>query len=160
MERIDRILKHDLFIEGLHKNIEAERDRIFCRHDMQHFLDVARIGRILNAEEEAGIENELIYAAALLHDIGKYRQYAQRIPHERASADLAPDILRECGFDQNETDVIIRAILGHRDAVSAEAPGLTGILYRADKLSRACFCCPARELCDWVAEMKNMKLRY
>lgn len=160
MERVDRILKHDLFIDGLHRNIEAESDRSFCRHNMQHFLDVARIGRILNAEEGAGIENELIYAAALLHDIGKYRQYTQGTPHESASAELAQEILRDCGFDQNETDVIMQAIRSHRDAVSAEAPGLTGILYRADKLSRACFCCPARKLCDWKAERKNMKLRY
>lgn len=160
MERIDKILKHDLFIEGLHRTMEAERDRSFCRHNMQHFLDVARIGRILNAEEGAGIENELIYAAALLHDIGKYGQYTQGTPHESASAELAQEILRDCGFDQNETGVIMQSIRGHRDAVSAEVPGLTGILYRADKLSRACFCCPARELCDWEAERKNMELRY
>ena len=137
MDRIDKILKHPVFIECIQKNETAEKDRIFCRHNMAHFLDVARIGRIIDAEEGLGTETELIYAAALLHDIGKHMQYAEGIPHEQASARLAWVILPDCGFDQNETNVIIEAIRGHRDERSACEKGLKGILYRADKLSRA-----------------------
>ena len=103
MDRIDRILAHALFREYLEKNREAEKDRIFCRHEMTHFLDVARIGRIINLEEGLGVAEELIYAAALLHDIGKHLQYSQGIPHEKAGAELAPEILRDCGFDEKET---------------------------------------------------------
>ncbi len=160
MERIDKILKHDLFISCLNKNKTAEKDRIFCRHDMTHFLDVARIGRIINAEEGLGIEAELIYAAALLHDIGKYLQYAEGVPHELASAQLAPGILSDCGFDRKETDVIIDAVRGHRDEKSADERNLRGLLYRADKLSRACFCCPAEGGCDWKDGKKNLRLQY
>ena len=148
MDRIDRILKHNLFNVCLNKNKAAEKDRIFCRHDMTHFLDVARIGRIINAEEGLGVEVDLIYAAALLHDIGKHMQYSEGIPHELASAQLAPGILSDCGFDKKETDVIIDAIRGHRDENSA------------DKLSRACFCCPAEGGCDWKDGKKNLRLRY
>lgn len=160
MDRIDRILKHNLFNVCLNKNKAAEKDRIFCRHDMTHFLDVARIGRIINAEEGLGVEVELIYAAALLHDIGKHMQYSEGIPHELASAQLAPGILSDCGFDKKETDVIIDAIRGHRDENSADEKNLKGILYRADKLSRACFCCPAEGGCDWKDGKKNLRLRY
>lgn len=160
MERIGKILKHDLFIECLNKNETAEKDRVFCRHNMTHFLDVARIGRILNAEEGLGIEVELIYAAALLHDIGKHLQYAEGIPHELASARLSSGILTDCGFDEKETTVIIDAIRRHRDESSAGEKNLNGILYRADKLSRACFCCPAEEACDWKAGKKNLRLWY
>lgn len=160
MERIGKILKHDLFISCLNKNEAAEKDRIFCRHNMAHFLDVARIGRIISAEEGLGIDVELIYAAALLHDIGKHLQYVEGIPHEQAGARLAADILADCGFDQNETDVIINAISGHRDERSADERNLRGILYRADKLSRACFCCPAEGDCNWKDGRKNLKLRY
>lgn len=160
MDRIDRILKHNLFNVCLNKNEAAEKDRIFCRHDMTHFLDVARIGRIINAEEGLGVEVELIYAAALLHDIGKHMQYSEGIPHELASAQLAPGILSGCGFDKKETDVIIDAIRGHRDENSADEKNLKGILYRADKLSRACFCCPAEGGCDWKDGKKNLRLRY
>ena len=136
MERIDKILNHKLFISCLERNKEAERDRIFCRHNMEHFLNVARIGEILNLEEQRRIPKVQIYAAALLHDIGRYRQYEDGTPHEQASAQLAPQILRDCGFDENETCVILNAIASHRDGKVKGEPGLRGILYRADKLSR------------------------
>lgn len=160
MERIGKILKHDLFIACLSKNETAEKGRIFCRHNMAHFLDVARIGRIINADEGLGIEVELIYAAALLHDIGKHLQYAEGIPHELASAQLASGILADCGFDKSETGVIIDAVRGHRDENLADEKNLKGILYRADKLSRACFCCPAESACNWKDGKKNLKLDY
>lgn len=160
MERIDRILNHDLFIENLAKNEAAEADRCFCRHDMVHFLDVARIGMIFNLEEQLKIPRELIYGAALLHDIGKHLQYKEGIPHEKASAELAPEILRDCGFDETETELIADAILCHRDAAVAGEKNLRGILYRADKASRACYACKVQEECKWSAEQKNLQLRY
>ena len=67
--RIDKILQNDWFQEYLGKNMAAEAERCFCRHDMVHFLDVARIGMILNLKEGQGIDEEVIYAAGLLHDI-------------------------------------------------------------------------------------------
>lgn len=160
MDRIDRILQNRTFSECLDKNRAAEAERCFCRHDMVHFLDVARIGMILNLREQQGIGDEIIYAAGLLHDIGKHLQYSRGIPHERASAELAPEILRDCGFDEGETDVIIKAILAHRDSGSASARGLTGILYRADKASRPCFSCEAEKECNWKEERKNLKIKY
>lgn len=160
MERLDKILNHELFISCLRKNEEAERDRIFCRHNMEHFLNVARIGEILNLEEHQGIPKVQIYAAALLHDIGRYRQYEDGTAHERASVQLAPQILKDCGFNTKETDVILMAIGSHRDAQVREEPGLRGILYRADKLSRGCFACEAERLCDWKKDKKNGMLRY
>lgn len=160
MEKIDKILKHDLFIENLSKNVAAEAGRCFCRHDMSHFLDVARIGMILNLKECQGVGEEVIYAAGLLHDIGKHLQYSQGIPHEKSSAELAPAILRDCGFDDKETDAIVQAILTHRDSASASVPGLTGILYRADKASRACFACEAEKDCNWKGDRKNLAIKY
>lgn len=160
MERIDKILRHREFLEHLHKNMEAETDRPFCRHDLTHFLDVARIGRIMNLEERLGIEEELIYGAALLHDIGKHLQYSDGISHEKASAQLAPAILRDCGFDEEETAVIVEAILGHRDSSVARETNLRGILYRADKSSRPCFCCHANKDCNWKEKRKNQMILY
>lgn len=160
MDRIDRILKHDLFIENLAQNDAAEANRCFCRHDMAHFLDVARIGTIMNLQEGLEIPGELIYGAALLHDIGRHRQYAEGIPHEQASAAIAPEILRECGFDEKETDVIVDAILHHRNREAASENNLRGILYRADKASRACFSCRAEKDCSWKNDRKNRKILY
>ena len=160
MDRIDQILNHSLFIENLRENKTEETDRVFCRHDMVHFLDVARIGMIINLEEQLGIEREIIYGAALLHDIGKHEQYRKGTPHEQASARIAPEILRECGFDEKETSVIIEAILSHRNSAVSSEKSLRGLLYRADKASRSCFSCDAKADCNWKGSKKNLKILY
>lgn len=160
MERIDKILKHDLFLYHLDANGTAEAQRRFCRHNMAHFLDVARIGEIMNLEQGLNIDREWIYAAALLHDMGKHIQYEDGTPHEKASAGIAPKILENCGFDGNETDVIVSAILSHRDASVMNEQNLKGILYRADKASRACFSCAAEAECNWKKGRKNLQIKY
>lgn len=160
MERIERILIHPAYAEYGIKNEVAEKDRIFCLHNMEHFLAVARLAWILNLEAEAGIEKEWIYAAALLHDIGRHRQYQDGTPHEEESARLAPAILLDCGFSDKETGVIISAIQTHRDAGIKNENNLNGILYRADKLSRACFACRAADQCNWKSDKKNLQLEY
>lgn len=160
MDRIDKILNHDLFMENLRQNETAEVDRHFCRHDMIHFLDVARIGEIINLEEQMGLNREWIYGAALLHDMGKHVQYEAGTPHELASAEIAPVILHDCGFDETETGVIVEAIRNHRDAAVADRQDLSGVLYRADKASRACFCCKAEAECNWKNGKKNLTIKY
>lgn len=99
MEIIEKIRRHPLYQEYYDKLTEAEKGRIFCCHQMDHLLDVARIAYIYNLEEQLGIRKEIIYAAALLHDIGKYDQYTKQLPHEQASAQLAAQILADVSAD-------------------------------------------------------------
>lgn len=160
MDRVNKILNHHLFIENLEKNRMAEAERRFCRHDMAHFLDVARIAMIINLKEGMGIPEDLIYGAALLHDIGKHRQYEEGIPHEQASALILPEILRDCGFDEKETDVIKDAVLHHRNSEVIPERSLRGVLYRADKASRPCFACKAEGDCNWREGRKNRAIIY
>lgn len=160
MERIDRILKHSLFWYHLHANETAEAQRCFCLHNMAHFLDVARIASLINLEEHMGIEKEWIYAAALLHDLGKHIQYEGGTPHEKASGDIAPEILKDCGFDAEESAIIVDAILSHRDASAAKEQNLNGLLYRGDKASRACFACKMEAECNWKDGKKNLQIKY
>jgi len=160
MDRIDKILNHDLFLYHLGRNNAAEADRRFCRHGMVHFLDVARIGTIIALEEGLKINREWIYAAALLHDCGKHEQYEMGTPHEQASARIAPEILKTCGFNDEETGVIVTAISRHRDPEAAKEKNLNGILYRADKASRACFACDAEKDCNWKDGKKNLTIKY
>ncbi len=159
MSRIDEIIRHPVFIEHMKKNEAAEQDRIFCRHDMGHLLDVARIAMLLNLEEGLGLTKELLYGAALLHDIGRHEQYEHGTPHEEAGAEIAPAILADCGYTEKETHVITEAIRQHRNKAVAECADLNGILYRADKLSRPCFYCKAKRECNWKEEKKNKHLR-
>lgn len=158
MERANRILNHSLYREYLRKNEKAEASRRFCHHNMGHFLDVARLAVILDQTEGYGIDQELIYAAALLHDIGRWMQYEDGTPHEKASAILAPDILKECGFSEEESARILKAIVDHRNEEVKEEKSLSGLLYRADKLSRPCFACEMEQECNWKQNKKNLKL--
>lgn len=160
MERIDRILNSDLFKYYVSQNEKEEENRRFCRHDMGHAMDVSRIAWILNLEEEAGLSKDLVYATALLHDIGRHLQYRDGTPHEKASAALAEDILEECGFEREECRKILDAIASHRDANAAKAKDLSGIIYRADKLSRPCFACKMEKECNWKQDKKNMTIVY
>ncbi len=160
MERVDKILQNKKFAKHLKKNKKEEKKRIFCRHDLVHFLDVARIAWILNLEKELHIAKDMIYATALLHDIGKHFQYTDNIPHEEASAQLAEEILEECDYTPEEIAQIVEAIAKHRERATAEEENLAGILYVADKASRPCFACEASELCDWKKDKKNVVIKY
>lgn len=158
MERVNRILEHPMYQEYLARNERAEASRCFCHHHMGHFLDVARIAVILNMTEGYGIEKEQIYAAALLHDIGRWMQYEDGTPHEKASVMLAPEILKSCGFTEEEAAGILRAIENHRNEWIREEKSLSGLLYRADKLSRPCYFCKMEKECNWKQKHKNREL--
>lgn len=156
--RLQRIWDHPLFQKSLLETERLEQNRIFCGHNRAHLLDVARIAYIENLETGANIPKYLIYAAALLHDIGRHLQYTKGVPHHEASARIASKILPECGFSQEDTRRILDAVLSHRDKAAGSADGLSGMIYRADKRSRCCFACPAEPECDWSREKKNMTL--
>lgn len=158
MDRVNRILHHEKYQKYLAYNERAEMSRRFCRHNMGHFLDVARLAVILNETEDYGMEKELIYAAALLHDIGRWMQYGEGIPHEQASFQLAPEILESCGFTEQERKKILDAVRNHRNTAVKEEKTLSGLLYRADKYSRPCFACSVEQACDWKQDKKNKKL--
>lgn len=77
-----------------------------------------KIAYIRNLERNLGLKKESIYAAALLHDIGKYAQYEEGIPHEIKSAEIAGIILSDMPerirFTPAEQQEILTAIRGHR----------------------------------------------
>ncbi len=170
MERVNQICKHPLWVESVKKIQALEQQRIFCRHNIPHCLDVARLSWIENLEQGLGISKELIYAAAMLHDIGRHLQYTEQIPHDKGSAMLAEEILKDCGFTQEEQEQILSAILQHRTKdteTKNSLAGLTGVkallhalelLYRSDKKSRACLFCDAQKDCNWSSEKKNLIL--
>lgn len=159
MKRIERILKHPVFIRELHKINTLEQDRRYCRHSIVHLLDVARIAYILNLEQHLNLPKDIIYATALLHDIGKGIQYEDGTPHNISSAELAGPILKDCGYTPEEIPDMITAIRLHRKKSDSDN-ALVQILYTADKQSRACFSCQAQEDCNWSQEKKNLILNY
>lgn len=155
MVRIQKIVSHPEFKKSMESIRELEKDRIFCRHGMEHLLDVARIAYIENMETGAGYAKDVIYAAGLLHDVGKYLQYTQGVEHHIASERIGRRILTDAGFDGEETEAICEAILAHRKKISAGEKTMKSILYRADKISRACYACEASDQCNWSEEKKT-----
>lgn len=188
MPRVRAVLDHPLFQEAARGIALAERERPFCGHGLGHLLDVARIAWILNLERELGLGRETVYAAALLHDIGRAEQYARGVAHDEAGGQLAERILgtvdADTGFPPAEREAIVAAVRGHRgrhgrepEPVSAPSAGgaasaggsleggappadaLTRLIGEADRASRACFACAARADCYWPDGEKNLELR-
>ena len=158
MEKYDKILHDEVYITHIRRCEECEKDREFGHHDMAHFLDVARVGMIINLTENYGISKELIYGAALLHDVGRDVQYLEGIPHDVASVEIAKDILSRTEYTFEEQNAILEAIGNHRKADIRQEKSLSGLIYRADKESRPCYFCKAFEECNWKSDKKNTEL--
>lgn len=152
MKRVNKIINHSLFRLQL-ENLEiTEKNRIFCHHSIDHLLAVARIMEIKSKENSLNIKKEIIYATALLHDIGRDIAYKKHSNHALESKIIAQDILKDCGFTE-EADEILFAIEHHNDDIAANT--LCTLLRQADKLSRNCFICKAYNECNWSTEKKN-----
>ncbi|WP_026476856.1 HD domain-containing protein [Alkaliphilus transvaalensis] len=159
MERVNKILSHPKYLENLEKNLKAEKERQFCRHNLQHFLDVARVAYIISLERELNLKKEVVYAAALLHDIGRWKQYQEGLDHAIVSAELAKEILYETGFKEDEVAMILQAIQKHRrgkDLISA----LDKVLYEGDKLSRPCIECSQINECNRFIHQDKAEIKY
>ena len=142
--RISLIWRHPLYQKHCEKIQELEKDRIFCRHTLEHFLDVARLMYIYSLENKLNLSREIIYATALLHDI--------------AGAEIAGKILADLHFTEQEKEEILSAISQHRTDGSDNV--LAMLLYKADKKSRNCFSCSAASECYWPSEKKNLTIEY
>lgn len=156
-QRLNRIMANPLFRTKLAEVEALEAERIFCRHGLEHLLSVARLASLWNAEDGLGFSKELIYAAALLHDLGRGEQYRIGTPHEEAGVRLAREILPQCGFSDEETNVILNAVGSHRQ--KGVDNGFSALLYRADKQSRPCYWCPASAECNWSDEKRNKHIQ-
>ena len=200
---MEKLLRETEYLNYIEKLERLEADRVFCRHGLSHLLDTARIAwiRVLEAQasrcglsgepegtqerpvsscgEEALPEKEIVYLTALLHDLGRIQEYEEGVPHQRAGASLARQLLCRIGYPQKKTELIAAAIEGHRGGMKrrapeadrenrgVEAPGqndapepLRQLLYWADKRSRNCFCCGARAECKWEPEKRNRGIEF
>ena len=162
MQRIDNIINDKRFRTRIDVIRNEEKNRIFCRHGYDHILEVARLSYIFALEKgiigkDGLISKEVIYAAALLHDIGRFTDLEEKMDHRNAGPFIAEPILRDSGFSEVETELILDAIRRHGDHTS-DPDSLAGILYKADKASRECFICDAYDECNWPEEKKNHSL--
>lgn len=156
MERVNRILSNAEFKRCLDWIEHYEKDRIFCHHGLNHLLDTARIAYILVLENNLDIPKNIIYATALLHDIGRYDEYTLGTPHNKVN-DRIIKILSDCDYSTEEISIILNAIYFHRES-SERLKTLGDVISKADKLTRLCFKCIARNDCYWSEFQKNNTL--
>ncbi|HBV99304.1 MAG TPA: phosphohydrolase [Desulfotomaculum sp.] len=169
--RIGAVRKDPFYLDCLLLNGERERDRLFCRHDYRHMVLVSQISwRIIKQTD--GLESlikteglsgkmsalEVVYAAGLLHDMGRWRQYDTGEDHALAGSAMAGSVLKRAGFSEREAMVVIRAIREHRKALPGQSY-LGRVLCLADDLSRPCRSCNVRLDCYKYEHMENIKKR-
>lgn len=157
MRKCSKILKNAEFRGLLAKINEAEKNRIYCLHGIEHLMDVARAGYIINLENRLNIPKEIVYGAALMHDIGRWAQYEGTMEHHIASAEAAERILPQCGYTREETALISDAVRAHRNT-SEKIETLSDVIAEADQKTRMCMLCSASDTCKWKEIEKNNDL--
>ncbi len=159
MERLQTILKSPIYLDHISKIEEREQERLFCKHDLLHCLEVARLLWIFSLEESLDYAKDLVYAAAFLHDIGQWMEYDDgKRCHAYCSAQLSEPLLTEAGYSSREKELIKDAIREHRKGEMGPFFSTLGnFLRKADKYSRLCFKCDSRQLCYKSGEMPHSK---
>jgi len=147
VELVNKILQNPKFIEYIKLNAKEEKQRKFCHHDLQHALDVARVAYMVSMEKGLNIDKEMIYIAALLHDIAKWKQYREKVDHALEGAILAEEILKDIGVNEQQTEMIQDAIRNHRNK-GERTTSLSQVLYTGDKACRLCIACKSINECN------------
>jgi putative nucleotidyltransferase with HDIG domain len=168
MRYVSALLKDKTFLEILEEIEKLEEERVYCRHNFAHLMDVARLACMSNVKNGKVAEEEQIYLAALLHDIGRAEEYKNGISHAIAGKRLAGEILLRIGYPMDKSQQILNAIEEHRgkhDVLiqdeqckqdeQSERVDLQRLIYNADKKSRACFLCKVADSCKWSTSQKN-----
>ncbi|GEM_PF-554335 len=148
------VMENSQYKQYVSKIKHNEESREFCKHNLEHFVDVARLTYILTLENNIKVKKDIVYAAALLHDIG--RAFGKD-GHALKSASVAVDILKECNYNEQEIDSICDAIKFHGNKPD-KIFSLTDALSYADKISRNCFDCSAIDVCYWDEDKKNKNI--
>ncbi len=163
LTRVGRLLRSPQYKEYMDQISRFEETRRFCRHDRNHCWETARTAYILYSTGEVSCGEfedfspkaiqEMIYAAAFLHDVGRFKEYAdEALDHSVEGAVLARPLLFEAGFSDAESTLILKAIAHHR---KKDGVGFDLLLYRADKESRPCYDCPVLAECKKFSPEKQ-----
>ena len=156
MARVNQILENADYLSYMEKIEDLEKGRPYCKHGFDHGLSVARIayGYLLE-RGELPLSKEGVYAAALLHDIGRWVEYQTGEDHAEVSARLALPLLEESNFSSEDIPVILTGIREHRRHHDGNLTLLGEALAIADDCSRDCRHCAMQTHCHkFKPEMK------
>lgn len=148
MARVNQLLDHEDYSRYIEKIDGLEKERRFCKHGFEHGLNVARVAyAYLLEKEELILSKEVVYAAAFLHDIGRWVEYQTGEDHAEVSAQLALPLLETCRFSSEDIQVILQGIREHRRHPNDDLTLLGEALALADDWARDCRQCSAQTLC-------------
>ncbi len=101
------------------------------RHSERDFLLARQIAR----EEGLTVDEDVLFAAAFLHDSGAIAPFARDgVDHAVRSAELAEPLLRKAGFPMAKFPAVKAAIIGHMFDRKAGASDEGVVLHDADAL--------------------------
>ncbi len=167
MEYTKKLLNSSHFLELQREIRILERKRIYCKHEIDHLLDVCRIAWIMYLEKnlQKGIdiiekEKDKIYLSGLLHDIGRVAQYQTGEHHAEAGVRIAGELLEEIGYPSTLQSEILQIISGHHGRGYPVEDTIASYICQADHLSRNCFLCEATGTCKWEENEKNRNVLY
>lgn len=165
-----QLLQDQGYLVLVKKLEEKEKQRLFCKHGLSHFLDVARIAWILTLEqtlqegmnvEHLAQQKDKIYLTALLHDLGRLAEYDQKLSqgHAQEGVSMAWKFLKRIGYPEHKAREIIYAV-GEHSGEEKTNHDLSNLIKRADNSSRNCFFCEAQGQCNWSVERRNQTVLY
>lgn len=148
MARVNQLIEHEDYSCYIKKIDDLEKERQFCKHGFEHGLNVARIAYAYMLESgEAILLKEAVYAAAFLHDIGRWVEYETGEDHAKVSARLALPLLEACRFAPETVQMILSGIREHRQHYAENLSRLGEALALADDWARDCRHCFAQSQC-------------
>lgn len=105
-------------------------------HDCQHIYRVLFYALEISRDYTDEIDEDVLIAAALLHDIGRNEQYRdKKVNHAIAGGDMAYKFLKSIGWEKKRAKHVRNAIYTHRYRKNEIPETIEAkILYDADKL--------------------------
>lgn len=107
-------------------------------HDQEHVYRVLYTA-LLIAQEETGVDMDVLVCACLLHDIGRKEQFEDSsLCHARVGSEKAYRFLREYGYSADFAGKVQHCIAAHRFRANCPPESIEAkILFDADKLDAA-----------------------
>lgn len=161
MKYVERLMLSQTFLDIRKQLDKQEQTRAFCKHGLDHSLDVARIAQLMNLEFGFLQDKEEIYLSALLHDLGRVEEYERGIQHQKAGYEIARKLLGEIQYPLHLWEPVLQRVLEHRHLnICNEEITADNFFWFADKRSRNCFVCQQSQDCNWKTEKKTKTIKW
>jgi uncharacterized protein len=128
-------MSHNPIIEDVLEEVKTILSDSMPSHDWEHTKRVFKLA--IHIGQKEGADMEILKLAALLHDIGREEQRSSngQICHAEKGAEMARDILKRRGLEDEKVEKVVHCIAVHRSKSDKKQRSLEAkVLYDADKL--------------------------